>query len=165
MAGFSALYVREDGRWGMAVLREWTRRLVLRDLGWLVGKWSASTEGGDVYTAYHWNDDKTLITMNFSVKTEEDTVTGHQVIARDPATGAIRSWVFQGGGIGEAYWSREGKKWVISSTGLSADGQEMTATNIYTPEGQDTFTYESVNRTLDEEQLPDIGPITVKRVK
>ena len=164
-ASFSILYVREDGSWRIAVLREWSRQTTLRDLGWLIGEWSAKTEDGQVNTAYRWSNDKSVITMEFSVKAEEDTTSGHQVIARDPATGAIRSWVFQGGGIGEGDWSREGKRWVISSRGLSAEGEEMTATNIFTPKGQDSFTYESINRTLDGEELPDIGPITVKRTK
>ena len=164
-AAFSILYVREDGQWRFAALREWSRQTTLRDLGWLIGEWSAKTEGGQVNTAYRWSNDETVITMEFSVKAEEDTTSGRQVIARDPATGAIRSWVFQGGGIGEGYWSREAKRWVINCRGLSADGEEMTATNIFTPKGQDSFTFRSINRTRDGEKLPDIGPITVKRTK
>jgi hypothetical protein len=164
-AGFSILYVREDGSWRIAVLREWSRETRLRDLDWLIGEWSAKTKGGQVNTAYRWSDDKTLITMSFDVKAEEGNSSGTQVIARDPATGAIRSWVFQGGGIGEGNWSREGKRWVITCRGLTADGVEMTATNIFTPKGPDSFTYESISRTLDGEELPDIAPVTVKRTK
>lgn len=164
-AGFSAIYVREDGHWRIAVLREESRQTTLRDLGWLIGKWSAKTEGGAINTTYRWSDDETVITMEFSVMTTEDTMSGREVIARDPATGAIRSWVFVGGSIGEGLWSREGKTWVVNSRGLSVGGEEMTATNIYKPKGQDSFTYESVNRTLDGEELPDIAPVTVKRAK
>jgi uncharacterized protein (TIGR02246 family) len=165
-AGFSILYVREDGGlWRFAVLREWSRQTTLRDLGWLIGEWSAKSEDGQVNTAYRWSNDKSVITMAFSVKAEEDTTSGFQVIARDPATGAIRSWVFQGGGIGEGDWSREGNRWVINCRGLSPDGEAMTATNIFTPQGQDSFTYESISRTLDGEEVPDIAPVTVMRTK
>ena len=164
-AGFSILYVREDGVWRIAVLREWSRQTTLRDLGWLIGEWSAKTEGGQVNSAYRWSDDQTVITMEFRVKAKEDTTSGRELITRDPATGAIRSWVFVGGGIGESDWSREGKRWVVNSRGLTAEGAEMTATNIYTPKGKDSFTYESIKRTLDGEELPDIGPVTVKRTK
>jgi uncharacterized protein (TIGR02246 family) len=164
-AGFSTLFVREDGQWRIAVLREWSRQTTLRDLGWLIGEWSAKTEGGQVNSAYRWSDDQTVITMEFRVKAKEDTTSGRELITRDPATGAIRSWVFVGGGIGESDWSREGKRWVVNSRGLTAEGEEMTATNIFTPEGRDSFTYESINRTLDGEELPDIGPLTVKRTK
>lgn len=164
-AGFSILYVREEGVWRIAVLREWSRQTTLRDLGWLIGEWSAKTKDGQVNTAYRWSDDKTFITMSFNVNVEEATSSGTQVIARDPATGAIRSWVFQGGGIGEGDWLHEGKRWVITCRGLSADGEAMTATNIFTPKGTDAFTYESISRTLDGEELPDIAPVTVMRTK
>ena len=165
-ASFSILYVREEDSWRIAVLREFSRETALRDLGWLIGEWSAKSEDGQVNTAYRWSKDKSVITMNFGVTAAgEETGTGIQVIARDPATGALRSWVFQGGGIGEGEWSREGEKWVIRSIGLSASGEAMTATNIYTPKAPDAFTYESSNRTLNGEALPDIGPITVNRTK
>ena len=164
-ASFSIVYVREDGLWRMAVLRESSRQTTLRDLGWLIGEWSAKSEDGQVDTVYRWSNDESVITMNFSVKAENGTSSGLQVIAPDPATGAIRSWVFQGGGIGEGEWSREEDRWVINGIGLSANGEPMTATNIYTREGQDSFTYESSNRTLNGAELPDIAPIMVKRTK
>ena len=165
IARFSILYVREDGLWRMAELRESSRQTTLRDLGWLIGEWSAKSEDGQVDTVYRWSNDESVITMNFSVKAENGTSSGLQVIAPDPATGAIRSWVFQGGGIGEGEWSREGDRWVINGIGLSANGEAMTATNIYTRKGQDSFTYESSNRTLYGAELPDIAPIMVKRMK
>ena len=54
---------------------------------------------------------------------------------------------------------------MIRSVGLSASGEAMTATNTYTPKGPDSFTYESSNRTLNGEGLPDIGPLAVNRTK
>jgi hypothetical protein len=103
--------------------------------------------------------------MNFSIKGKEDNTSGRQIIAIDPATGGIRSWVFVGGGIGDGDWSREGDGWVIHSRGLSADAEAMTATNTLTPKGKDSFTFRSTGRTLNGEELPDVGPITVKRAK
>jgi hypothetical protein len=47
---------------------------------------------------------------------------------------------------------------------VGADGGELTATNIYTPQDKDSFTFRSINRTLDGEKLDDIGPVTVTRV-
>ena len=42
-----------------------------------------------------------------------------QIIAQDAASGAIRSWLFQGGGgLGEAMWTREGKDWRVDSGGV-----------------------------------------------
>ena len=78
----------------------------------------------------------------------------------------IRSWLFLGGGgLGEAVWTREGKDWRVDSSGSSADGGELTATNIYTPQDKESFAFRSINRSLDGEELDDIAPVTVKRVK
>jgi hypothetical protein len=61
--------------------------------------------------------------------------------------------------------TRDGKKWVHASRGATADGREMTATNILTPVDNDSFLWQSVGRTLDGEELPDLPPVKVTRVK
>ena len=43
-AGFSILYVREDGQWRIAVLREWSRETTLADLDWLIGDWTTKVD-------------------------------------------------------------------------------------------------------------------------
>jgi uncharacterized protein (TIGR02246 family) len=164
-ADFSILYVREDGQWQIAVLRESPRETTLRDLDWLIGKWSMKSDEGAVQTSYSWDTSKSFILMRFTVDGEDRKAAGNQIIAQDPASGSIRSWLFQGGGgLGEAVWTRDGKDWRIDSRGVGADGGELTATNIYTPQGKDSFTFRSINRTLDGEKLDDMGPVTVTRV-
>jgi hypothetical protein len=69
------------------------------------------------------------------------------------------------GGFGDAAWTRDGKRWLIAATGVQADGGELTATNILTPVDKDTFTWQSTERTLDGEELPNIPPVKVTRVK
>ena len=41
----------------------------------------------------------------------------------------------------------------------------MTATNILTPVDKDSFTWQSIDRTLDGKELPNIAPIKVTRAK
>ena len=164
-ADFNILFVREDGVWRIAVLRESSRETGLSDLDWLIGEWTMQTEGGEVGTTYRWSDDKSIIMVDFSVKAGGNVTSGRQVIARDPATGEIRSWVFAGGGIGEGSWSREGEEWVIRTRGLTAEGAAMIATNVFIPKGTDSFTFRSLERTLDGTDLPDVGPVIVKRMK
>ena len=62
-------------------------------------------------------------------------------------------------------WTRDGKKWVVEASGVEADGGELTARNILTPVDKDTFIWQSAERTLDGEELPDILPVKVTRVK
>lgn len=163
-AGFSILYAREDNQWRIAVLREWSRETTLSDLGWLIGTWSLKGDGGAARTSYAWDESESFIFMDFTLEGKDQNARGRQIIAQAPLSGEIQSWLFlSGGGLGSAVWTREGKSWLVDSSGATADGSEFTATNIYTPQDKESFTFRSVNRTLDGEPLDDIGPVTVKR--
>ena len=163
----SFLYAREDGKWLIAIAREWPGDgLSVRDLEWLIGTWEAKRDGTAVSTRYEWTANKSFIRCRFSITRDGDTDTGMQMIGRDPATGALRVWTFEDeGGIGDAEITRDGKKWVYAASGTTAEGRVLTATNIMTPVDADTFLWQSVGRTLDDEELPDLAPIKVVRVK
>jgi uncharacterized protein (TIGR02246 family) len=164
---YSTLYVREDGRWLMALLREWPDEgVTLRDLDWLIGTWVAKTDGGEVRTTYEWDENKTFLRARITIKEEGRTVTVTQTIAKDPRTGGLRSWLFgSDGGFGEAAWSLDGKRWVLDATGVTADGDEMTATNILSPIDKDSFSWQSIDRTQNGEAQPNIPPVKVTRAK
>jgi uncharacterized protein (TIGR02246 family) len=164
---YSVLHVREGGRWLMAVLREWPDEGVsLRDLDWLIGTWEAKTDETEVRTTYAWDANKNSIRCHITIKGKDRNVAGTQVIMKDPRTGQLRSWLFDDdGGFGDGTWARDGKRWVITATGVEADGDELTATNILTPINKDAFTWQSTERTLDGEELPNIPPVKVTRVK
>ncbi len=164
---YSVLHVREGGRWLMALLREWPDEAVsLRDLDFLIGTWEARTDGSEVRTTYEWDARKNSIRCHFTIKGKDHTVSGMQVLLKDPRTGQLRSWLFDDdGGFGDGAWTRDGKRWVITANGVQADGGELTATNILIPVDRDTFTWQSTERTLDGEELPGIPPVKVTRVK
>jgi hypothetical protein len=104
--------------------------------------------------------------MRFTGGPTDRAESGMQMIGKDPRTGELRSWLFEHeGGFGEADWSWDGKRWLIKATGATPDGGELTATNILTPIDKDTFTWQSTERTLDGNDLPDILPIKVTRTK
>ena len=164
---YSILYAREDGRWLMAVVREWPdEAATLKEIDWLIGSWVAKTENGEVRTTYEWDEGKHFIRARFTIKEKGRTISGTQRIGKDPRTSQLRSWLFgQDGGFGEATWSWDARRWVIEATGVQGDGTEMTATNILTPRGRDVFTWQSTNRTVDTAAAPDIPPVKVTRVK
>jgi uncharacterized protein (TIGR02246 family) len=164
---YSALYVREKGRWRLAVVREWPDEgVTLREVAWLIGTWTAKTKDGEVRTTYSWGLGKKFIQVRITIKEKDRTVTGTQFIARDPRTDQLRSWVFESeGGFGEAVWTLDGKRWVLEAGGVQADGSELSATNILTRTGRDAFTWQSVDRTVDGEEVPDLPPVKVTRVK
>ena len=89
-----------------------------------------------------------------------------QVIGKVPSTGGLHIWTFEdSGAVGDSDVTRDGKKWVISARGSTADGRVVTATNFMTPAGADAFTFQSGERTQDGEPLPDLPPVKVTRVK
>ena len=151
----------------MAVLREWPDEGVsLRDLDWLIGTWEAKTGESEVRTTYAWDDKKNSIRCQITIKAPGRNLNATQVILKDPRTGQLRSWMFDDdGGFGDGAWTRDGKRWVIDASGVQADGGELTAQNILTPVDKDTFTWQSTERTLDGEELPNIPPVKVTRVK
>jgi uncharacterized protein (TIGR02246 family) len=164
---YSVLHVREGGRWLMALLREWPDEGVsLRDLDWLIGTWEAKSDEADVRTTYSWDDKKNSIRCQIAIKGKGKTVNATQVLLKDPRSGQLRSWIFDDdGGFGDGAWRRDGKRWVIEASGVQADGGELTATNTLTPVDMDTFTWQSTERTLDGEELPNMLPVKVTRVK
>jgi uncharacterized protein (TIGR02246 family) len=164
---YSVLHVREGGKWLMAVVREWPAEAVsLRDLEWLIGTWVAKRPDTEVRTTYEWLWDKSFIRVGFTVRTRGRTLSGFQMIGKDVTSGELRSWTFESeGGFGEAAWSRDGKRWVLDSAGRLTDGTTLVATIILTPLDRDSFTWQAVGRSLDGEELDDLPPVKVTRVK
>jgi len=140
--------------------------VTLRELDWLVGSWVAKADGTEVRSTYEWDQNKVFLRAQITIQEKERTVTATQTIARDPRSGGLRSWLFgSDGGFGEAAWTLDGQRWVQEATGTTADGSQMTATNILTPLDKDSFTWQSTDRALDGEALPNIAPVKVTRVK
>ena len=116
----SFLYAREDGKWLIAIAREWPGDgLELRDLEWLIGTWEAKRDGSTVTTKYEWTANKSFIRCQFSITQDGQTQTGMQMIGKMPSTGGLHMWTFEdSGGIGDADIERDGKKWVHTARGL-----------------------------------------------
>ena len=164
---YSVLHVREGGKWLMALVREWPAETAsLRDLDWLIGTWVAKRPGTEVHTTYKWLWNKSFMRVDFKIHQKDRTLSGFQMIGTDPASGQLRSWTFESeGGFGEATWSRDGKNWVLDSAGRLTDGSTLAATNIMTPLNHDSFTWQAVNRTVNGDEVDDLPPVRVTRVK
>jgi uncharacterized protein (TIGR02246 family) len=164
---YTIMHVREGGKWLMAVVREWPSvGTSVLDLDWLIGTWEAKRDDTEVRTTYEWWGDKTFIRVKITINKKGESREGFQMIGQDRATGHIRSWTFdRDGGFGEATWSRDGRKWMQESAGVLDDGSILAATNILTPIDNNSFTFQSVQRTVDGEDAADIPPVRVTRVK
>jgi uncharacterized protein (TIGR02246 family) len=169
---YTAVHVKKDGKWLLACVRESAPASVassehLRDLEWLVGSWTAKTDGVTIDQTCEWTCHRSFLKRTFAVKHGDAvTATGMQMIGWDPTIEQIRSWTFDSdGGFGSAVWSRQGNKWVLEATGISPDGSETEATNIITPVDHSSFTWRSVGRSTNEVSLPDTAEVKVTQVK
>lgn len=165
----NTLLVRENGAWKVAMVQEWDRDNSmddsLKDLEWLIGTWRMDTKDREVTTTYEWDENKTFIRGKYSIKQGGKLVeSGMQMFGKDNADGGIRSWVFQSdGGFGDGLWTREGKKWTVDFDGVTADGQKLNATVIYLRLDANTFTWQSVQQTVDGQPIADSQPIKVTK--
>ena len=167
----NTLLVREDGRWKVAIVSEWDRDeaadVSLKELDWLIGTWHAATKEREVTTTYEWDENKAFIHGKYSVKEGGKIIeSGTQRITKDNAEGAIRSWVFQAdGGFGDGLWTRDGKKWTVDLSGVTAAGNTLEATTIYIHLDANSFTWQAVDQYVDGEPVADTQPIKVTKQK
>lgn len=168
-AKYSVLHVQEDGKWRMALVREWedesTASANVKDLDWLVGKWQGKTADGVVEMTFGWNKNKTFIQGGFVAKTK-DAPSGTHTIGRDPVDDVLRSWVFgDDGSIGQGIWFQDGALWTVQSLTKMLDGSMVTSTNLLNVTSPDSFTWQSVGRRQDGAAMPDTLPVKLTRIK
>lgn len=129
----------------------------LNDLGWLVGEWVDDSPKGDVTVKVAWATNKAFLLMDYVIKRPDaDPLEVSVRVGWDARIGRIRSWVFDStGGFAEAYWRKDGKRWIVGTTGILPDGGTGGATNIYEFVDENTFVWRSTERDVDGQPLPD----------
>lgn len=145
---FSAIVVREQGRWVLSSVREAavsapqaTRRPAaqLDQLEWLVGSWEDVSEDLVASTRCSWNAGRSFLTRSHvSAPEARGAAAGDgipallpadgsareisEIIGWDPERQQIRSWVFTSDGrFAEGSWSRVGDSWEVCYEGRGAD--------------------------------------------
>ncbi len=116
-------------------------------------------------TECSWTRNNNFITRSFTVSVGDRVdMAGMQIVGWDPAAEQIRSWVFDSdGGFAEGVWTRKGNRWSISQSGVLPDGRKASAVNIVTYEDDNTYTWQSVSRTVGGELLPNIEEVRIVR--
>jgi uncharacterized protein (TIGR02246 family) len=158
---FTAIWVRNDGRWRLATLREARAENAPGDdmaaLDALVGRWSGSSGKARFDVVAQWNANRTFLERNLSVAHDGKTIMdAWQRIGIDPLDGRIKSWMHDSdGGHGEGIWTRHGDAWVVHATGVSPDGKRTASTNVYTFDGPDAMTWKSTGGVSDGKPVAD----------
>jgi uncharacterized protein (TIGR02246 family) len=169
-ARYTVVHARRDGKWTMVLGRDApyvpvSNEDYLKGVEWLIGDWTPEAKNQPLRLHFEWMAQRNFIKNTYTVvKDGQSTLTGAQIIGWDPKLGRIVSWHFDAqGGFGKDVWMRDGSKWVIEATGVLRDGSESTSVNIATPIDANSFTWQSVNRTLDGVSLPNVPPVKIVR--
>lgn len=168
---YSAVYVKRDGAWLLDRVTEEDVPVVtsnyerLKELEWMIGTWVDEDDNSRIETTCQWTKNQNFMLRAFSMTIRDRiALAGLQIVGWDPSTKQIRSWVFDSdGGFGEGVWSRTDKSWHIQATGTLPDGSKSSSVNIITYVDDNAFTWQSVNRVVDGELLPNVDEVLVVR--
>jgi len=170
ISGFTAIYVKENGRWLQAAVRDEpasdiTPHERLMELEWLTGEWVNESPAAVVFTTCRWADNGNFLVREFTIQAQgKPVMSGTQRIGWDPVKHRFKSWVFDSdGGFVEAYWTRDGNQWVVKSEGVGDGGAPASATNIVKRLGKDRVSWVSVHRTLGGAAVPGIDEVILVR--
>ncbi len=168
---YTVIHVKRDGRWTMSVGRDdpylpTSNEDYLKDLGWLIGEWMPDGQENGPRIKCEWMAQKNFIRVTYTTVSEDKTaLTSVQVIGWNPKLRAIVSWHFDAsGGFGDDLWSLDGAKWVLEASGIGRDGSESSAVNVLTPLDANSFSWQSLRRTLNGDPLPDTALVKMVRV-
>ena len=159
---FAAIWVKLDGKWRLASLRKArvvspSTRAQLGELDWMTGQWSAKSGDATLEISANWNSTGTFLLREMkAVHNGEVVFRAAQRIGWDPLAHKIKSWIFDSdGGYGEGTWTKDGDSWVIHTTGVLADGRQMSTTNLVTYDGKDGLDWKAVAGRVHGEPVPD----------
>jgi uncharacterized protein (TIGR02246 family) len=170
---YTAVHVREEGRWLMASVRETAIPLTsnfhrLEDLGWLIGTWETKRGATTVRATFRWIANKSFIERDHVVREQGvQTESGVQIIGWDPRAEQVRSWSFDAsGGYGSSLWTTTPEGWQAKSSGVLADGATTASREmlIRVTGEDDVLGWRSFNRSVGDVALPDTPEIVLDRI-
>ncbi len=168
---YSAVFVRRDGKWLLDRVTDTANEGALssyeqlKPLEWMIGRWVDKDDKVDITTECQWTKNRSFITRSFTVAVQgEITMSGMQIIGWDPAAKTIRSWTFDSdGSFAEATWTCKKDRWFIRNKGILADGRKGSMVNVVKQVNQNSFTWQTVERTAGGELLPNIDEVLIVR--
>ena len=170
-SSYIAIHVKKDGQWKLDSVRETELPAEafqcdgLDQLDWMIGEWVDNGPKSSVETTVSWSRNGAFLIAIFRVTNSDgDDLEGTQIIGWDPVARSIRSWMFDSdGGFGQGQWRQQGDRWIVSFSQTLADGSQATSTNIYQRVDDDSYLWQSIDRRLDGQALPDIKEVKVVR--
>ena len=172
-SNYTAIHLKRDGKWLLDRVSEEEAVPVvshyekLKDLEWMIGSWidDDDDDATTIESTCKWAKNQNFIVRTFSISVRDRvTTSGVQLIGWDPSAKRIRSWIFDSdGGHGEGIWTKKGKSWYVLTKDTLNNGQKASAVNILTPLDKNRFIWESVDRQVAGQLLPNISAVPVVR--
>lgn len=166
---YLVVHQKKEGTWRMISARSIEKTVIsnyeyLRQLEWLVGDWVDEGATEVIQTTFRWDEGRNFLLQEFQVvRGAELLLKGTQRIGWDPQKKQFRSWVFDSrGGFGESSWVESEGSWVVTTTGVGADGTNKSETRTLTP-GQDRVEVAVSHRRLGGESQPDLAFTMARR--
>lgn len=167
---YSVVHVKVDGKWLMSTVRD-TRIEIpstyaqLEDFEWLIGKWIAEERGTKTEYECRWVANKSFIERKYIVTHADQTVTGGiQFIGWNAQAGHVQSWNFASdGGHSVGIWQPHENGWGAEVRGMTGQGVSTSAFNIFTKLDDNACTWQSVQRRVGDQTLPDTDEVVIKR--
>ena len=169
---YVALHTLEkDGKWRINSLKNLpnssvSRQEQLMQLAWLVGDWVNEDSESVVHTTCNWSEDGNYLLRRFTIRTRDgNEMNGVQRIGWDPARKKIRSWTFDSqGGFFNGLWTKHDKQWLVNSAGVTASGDTVTSTSLYTLHDPEMVTWQYRSLIVAGDVRENMEPVTmVKR--
>jgi uncharacterized protein (TIGR02246 family) len=170
---FSALLVKGDQAWRVAEIRDLPAPIEdtppyerLKELEWMVGEWVDESADATVRSTIRWGDNRAFLMRHTRAQVgDEEASSSLMVLAWDPRTAQIRSWLFSSeGGLGEAVWTRSAdNQWIIKAAGTLRDGSPTSATQVVDVMSKDAVKTSSLDRIIGGEIAPDIEEVIMVR--
>jgi len=169
-SSYVALHTKgEDGSWLINTLKSRPREEntqtdqraeQLEQLAWLVGQWVNQDSESVVHTECDWSADGNYLLRRFTVQTFDGReMNGVQRIGWDPARKKLRSWTFDSeGGFINGLWTMQGQQWLVTSAGVTAGGDTVTGTAVYTVIDPEMITWQYRNLIVGDE-VRDASPV------
>jgi uncharacterized protein (TIGR02246 family) len=174
---YTAVSVKRDGKWLLDRVTDTdaddkanepppSNYEHLKELEWMIGSWVDVGDDATITTDCEWTKNRNYMTRAFAMVIGDNVDTsGMQIVGWDPVAKQIRSWVFDSdGAFSEGTWTHKDNKWFVQQKGTLVDGSVTTALNIITKLDDNSFTWQSTNRTVDGELQPNIDEVVVTRV-
>ncbi len=168
---YTAVEVKRDGKWLLDRVTDKAKESVpshyeqLKVLEWMVGQWTSAADNAEVELDCNWTKNQNFLTRAFKITIDGSvSAAGMQLIGWDPATKSIRSWTFDSNGtFADATWGEKGGRWFIRNRGTLPDGRAATMVNVMKKVDDNSFTWQTIERTAGGELLPNIDEIQIVR--